>query len=173
MRRRPALFPPDGRTAAPPPSAFPATYARTTEKRRGRVERRTLESTSILTVFDQWPGLTQGFRITREVTHRGRTTVEVVHGITSLPRGRADAAHLLRAVRNHWQIENQLHYVRDVTLGEDACRVRTGNAPQNLAACRNAAVCLLARVPSDNRADAIRRLAARPDAAIALINSKK
>ena len=158
---------------APPPSAFPATYARTTEKRRGRIERRTLESTSILTVSDQWPGLKQGFRITREITHRKRTTVEVVHGITSLPLERADAAHLLVAVRNHWQVENQLHYVRDVTLGEDACRVRTGNAPQNLAACRNAVVCLLDRVPSDNCADAIRQLAARPNKAIALLNSQK
>ncbi len=70
-------------------------------------------------------------------------------------------------------MENQLHYVRDVTLGEDACRVRTGKAPQNLAACRNAAVCLLSRVPADSCLGAIQFLAARPHEAIALLKSRK
>jgi predicted transposase YbfD/YdcC len=69
--------------------------------------------------------------------------VEAVYGITSLRRDAADAAALLALVRGHWGIENGLHYVRDVTLGEDACRVRTGNAPQVLAALRNAVVHLL------------------------------
>jgi hypothetical protein len=69
--------------------------------------------------------------------------VEVVYGITSLRPEQADAARLLGLVWVHWRIENSLHYVRDVTLGEDACRVRRGSAPQVLAALRNAAVRLL------------------------------
>lgn len=131
-----------------------------------------MESTSTLTVTGQWPGLRQGFRVRREVTHRGKTTVEVVHGITSLAVGQADAERLLELTRGHWQIENGVHYVRDVTLGEDACRVRRGNAPQILAACRNAVLHLLHRVDSDSHAEAMRRLAARPEEAMALLNSQ-
>ena len=63
--------------------------------------------------------------------------MEVVHGITSLGRERADAARLLALVREHWGIENGSHYRRDVTLGEDASRIRTGSAPQVMAALRN------------------------------------
>ena len=43
---------------------------------------------------------------------------------------------LAHAVRSHWGIENQLHWVLDVQLGEDQCRVRTGHATQNLATLR-------------------------------------
>lgn len=115
----------------------------------------------------------QGFRIRREITRHGRTTVEIVHGITSLPLSQANAARLLEGVRDHWRVENQLHYVRDVTLGEDACRVRGANAPQALAACRNAVVCLLGSVFAESCAEAIRRLAARPSEAIDLLKSQK
>ena len=41
------------------------------------------------------------------------------YGVTSLPPAVADAARLLTLKREHWQIENGLHYVKDVTLGED------------------------------------------------------
>ena len=61
---------------------------------------------------------------------KGETTVEVVYGMTSLEPEEADAERLSGLVRAHWGIENGLHYVRDVTLGEDACRVRTGTAPR-------------------------------------------
>jgi hypothetical protein len=117
----------------------PQFLARTVEKSRGRVEVRTLECTSLLTCFELWPGLKQGFRLTRTITCGNRTTTEVVHGITSLSEARADAAELLERVRGHWRVENQLHYVRDVTLGEDDCRVRSGNAPEGraeIAHCR-------------------------------------
>ncbi len=89
--------------------------------------------------------------------------MEVVYGVTSLTRGRADAARLLGLVRSHWGIENGRHHVRDVTFREDACRVRSGNAPQVLASLRNVAVYLLNRmggVPSI--AAATRRVAANP-----------
>ena len=64
------------------------------------------------------------FELTRERKEKGKTTVEVAYGITSLGPEEADAAALLGLVRQHWRIENCLHWVRDVTLGEDACRVR-------------------------------------------------
>jgi predicted transposase YbfD/YdcC len=133
------------------------------------VERRTLRTTTALTARQRWPGLAQGFELTRERTAQGKTTVEVVSGITSLPPARADARRLLALVRDHWRIENSLHYVRDVTLGEDACRVRKGKAPQVLAGLRNAVVHLLASVEAPNRRAALERLSARPAEALQLI----
>lgn len=107
--------------------------------------------------------------ITRERTVGGTTTVEVVYGITSLSEERADAATLLQLVRDHWSIENGLHYPRDVTLREDACRVRRGSAPQVLAALRNSIVHLLAGVDAESLPEAIERLQVHPDQAQKLI----
>jgi len=98
-----------------------------------------------------WPGVRQVFQVKRTRTIHGQATSEVVYGITSLPRDRADATTLLQLTRDHWGIENRLHYVRDVTFGEDACRVRTGHAPQNLAAIRNLAITLLNRARCKNK----------------------
>jgi hypothetical protein len=101
---------------------------------------------------------------------KGETTVEVIYGITSLTEQEADAARLLALARGHWGIENKLHYVRDVTLGEDGCRVRKGAAPQVLAATRNAVIHLLAAVGASSNAAAIRRLNSHPDEALALLD---
>jgi hypothetical protein len=141
----------------------------TIDKAHGRIEKRTLRTTAILTLSQKWPGLAQGFELRRERTVKGRTTAEVSYGITSLRPEAADAARLLALVRDHWQMENGLHWVRDVTLGEDACRVRKGSAPQVLAALRNAAIHLLVGVPADSRAAATERLNARPDEALSLL----
>lgn len=99
----------------------------------------------------------------------GKSEVEVVWGITSLPRERADARRLLGLARGHWGIENRLHYVRDETLGEDRCRVRKGAAAQVLAAVRNVAVYLLEGVGASSKAAATRRFAARPREALPLL----
>lgn len=139
------------------------------EKSRGRIEKRTLRTTSILTVGPSWAGLEQGFEITRERTVRGKTTVEVVYGITSLSPEEATAANLLSILRNHWRIENELHYVRDVTLCEDACRVRRGSAPQVLAAVRNSVIHLVSDFPSENCQDAIEQLQIDRNKALKLI----
>ena len=140
------------------------------EKNHGRLEKRTVRTTSILTLHQKWPGLAQGLEITRERTVHGQTTVEVEYGMTSLKPEQADAKCLSGLVREHWGIENELHYVRDVTLGEDACRVRKGSAPQVLAAVRNAVIHLLAGLGTPNYAAAIRRLNAHPEEALALLN---
>jgi hypothetical protein len=140
------------------------------DKGHGRLERRTLRSTSILTLHGKWPGLAQGFELTRERTIKGVTTVEVVYGITSLKAEEANARRLLGLTRGHWGVENRLHYVRDVTLGEDGCRVRKGAAPQVLAAVRNAVIHLLAGVEAPSRAAAIRRLNNHPEEALALLD---
>ena len=75
----------------------------------------------------------------------------------------------MRLVRAHWHIENRLHYVRDVTLGEDASRVRSGSSPEVLAALRNTTLHLLEHVPAKSKAAATRRLAAKPEEALRLI----
>ena len=139
------------------------------DKAHGRKEQRTLRTTTLLTLHHLWPGLAQGFEVRRVRTAKGKTTVEVVYGITSLTEGEADARRLLGLVRAHWHIENCLHYVRDVTLGEDACRVRKGAAPQVLAALRNVVVHLLSEVEAESRVAATERLAARPNEALALL----
>ncbi len=145
-----------------------------TEKGHGRTETRELETTTALTLGRKWPGLKRGFRITRTRVVKGVTTTEVHYGITSLTEGEADARRLLGLVRGHWRIENGLHWVRDVTMGEDACRVRRGNAPQVLAAFRNLAVFLLSGLgPADeepNRARAMRHLGANIPQAMQLLD---
>jgi hypothetical protein len=73
---------------------------------------------------------------------------------------------LLRLVREHWHIENRLHYVRDVTLGEDASQVRSGAAPEVLAALRNAILGLLRQHGWSSIAEALRHFAWSPGAAL-------
>ena len=139
------------------------------DKGHGRREYRRLTSTTALNGYLDWPDVGQVFELERVRVVGGRTTVEVVHGITSLGRDRADAGRMLALVRGHWGIENRLHYVRDVTLGEDGCRVGKGSAPQVLAAVRNAVIHLLAGLEAPSRAAAIRHLNYHPDEALDLL----
>jgi hypothetical protein len=126
------------------------------------VEKRTLRATTALAGYLDWPDLAQVGRVEAEVTRDGKTTREVRYFLTSVPRAWADALQLLRWVRGHWSIENRTHYVRDVTMGEDASRVRQGSGPHVLAAVRNAALALLRRWGGfASIAEALRRNAAR------------
>src|SRR5947209_8866243 len=93
-----------------------------------------------------WPGVTHVAQLTRSRTEKGQTTVEVAYLIAILPPGLDGPPSLLTLSRRHWGIENSLHYVRDVTFAEDRSRIRTGHAPQLLAACRNLAITLIHRV---------------------------
>jgi predicted transposase YbfD/YdcC len=127
------------------------------DKGHGRIEKRSIRLTTILTKTQQFKGLKQGFELTRERTEKGKTTVEVVYGITSLSRERADAQRLLELTRWHWGIENGSHYRRDVTLGEDQSRVRKGSAPEILAGLRNSIIHLVKDI-APSLAAAIRRL---------------
>lgn len=128
-----------------------------------------MTSTTALNAYLDWPEVGQVFELERVRVLPDKTEVEVVYGITSLGRDRADAAALLRRVRDHWGIENGLHYVKDETLGEDRCRVRTGSGAQVLAALRNACVHLLQGVEARSKAAATRRFAAHPKEALPLL----
>jgi hypothetical protein len=145
--------------------------AREVTKGHGRTEARTIRTTTLLNGYlADWPGVQQVYWLRRERTEGGRTTVEDEYGITSLPRDRADAVRLLGLRRGHWQIENGLHYIRDVTLGEDACRVRKGAAASVLAGLRNAALVLLDSLGLASIAEATRHCLLRPRRAIRLLS---
>lgn len=94
---------------------------KTVDKGHGRVETRVLFSTTILNDYLDWPEVGQVFELERTDDLGDKVEIEVVYGITSLGRSESDATDLLRRVRQHWEIENRLHYVRDETLGEDRC----------------------------------------------------
>jgi len=91
------------------------------------------------------------------VEQRGKVSHETRYFITSVPRELADASQVLKWARGHWSIENRSHYVRDVTLGEDASRIRKGSGPEVMAALRNAAIGLLRATGATNIAETIRR----------------
>ena len=131
------------------------------EKGHGRQERRTLQTTTALNDYLDWPGVAQVGQIESVVKRNGTTSREVRFFITSVPRRLADAAQLLQWVRGHWSIENRSHYVRDVTLGEDASRIRKESGPQVMAALRNATIGWLRSTGVTNIAAALRRNAAR------------
>ncbi len=77
----------------------------------------------------EFTGATQVAQIRRTVTRQGKKSVEVVYVITSADHHAAPPARLAAWVQGHWTIENQLHWVRDVTFDEDRSQVRTGSAP--------------------------------------------
>jgi hypothetical protein len=142
-----------------------------TSKGHGRLERRTITTTTWLNEsLSEWPGVARAFRLERRRAVKGQVEVEVVYGITSLSEWAADAGMLLDYTRGHWGIENGLHHTRDVTLGEDRCRVRRGRAPRALASLRNVAVYLLRREDYPTVAAATRAMVARPELALALLN---
>jgi predicted transposase YbfD/YdcC len=100
---------------------------------------------------------------------RGKETIETVCAVTSLGPERASAKQLLAISRGHWGIEDKLHWVRDMSLGEDACRVRTGEAPEILAAVRNSVLRLIRSSGLTEIAATLRRHAAKPLEAIHLV----
>ena len=120
-----------------------------------------------------WPYVAQVAELTRIVTEQGQTRQEVVYLITSLSAAQATPLRLLELIRGHWHIENGLHYVRDVTFGEDRSRLRTGHAPQVMAALRNLAITLIHRSGSTQIAATRRHLALHPRQALNLLLQRR
>lgn len=131
-------------------------------KGHGRITTRHLQASSRLAGHLDWPGLQQVCRIERTTKAQGCESQEVAYAITSLSPKRAAAADLLSYNRGHWGIENRLHWVRDVSLGEDACRANVEHSPQNLAALRNVALTLLRRAGVNEILSTLRDFATRP-----------
>ena len=93
----------------------------------------------------------------------------VQYGITSLTPERASASDLLKLRREHWTIENKLHWIRDTVFQEDASCVRTGVMPQVMAALRNTAISVLRCTGHTKITDALQLFAAKPKLAVNLI----
>ncbi|MER5456602.1 ISAs1 family transposase [Micromonospora sp. NPDC002389] len=123
-----------------PWQAVPDT-ARDTDRGHGRREIRTLKILTVSTGID-FPHAVQALQVRRR-RHRldqpKRFTTETVYAITDLRVHQAKPAQLAGWIRNHWSIENKVHWVRDVTYDEDRSQIRTGTGPQVMAALRNAA----------------------------------
>jgi predicted transposase YbfD/YdcC len=136
-------------------------YSEQWSRHGDRQEVRRLWASEALNDYLNWPGLKQVLRIEREVEKKGQKESQVRYGITSLGPGYG-AKPLMKLVRGHWSIENQLFRVRDVTLGEDASQVRKGSAPQVMAALRNVVIGLLHGSGARNIAAAIRENAWQP-----------
>jgi predicted transposase YbfD/YdcC len=134
----------------------------------GRRERRRLWASAALQGYLDWPGAKQVCKIERRREINGQVSTEVAYAVTSLG-SHTRPAELLAIWRGHWAIENRLHYVRDVTLGEDASSVRTGAAPQVMAALRNVTIALLRRAGHANLAAGLRATGWQPGAALALL----
>jgi predicted transposase YbfD/YdcC len=132
----------------------------TTDTGHGRIERRTIQVLPA-PVDVGFPGAAQVFLIERYITDRatGQISAVAVLGVTSLTAQRASPTQIAGYVRGHWGIENRLHWVRDVTYGEDASRVRTGTAPRVMAGMRNLAISALRLAGHTNIAKELRHMA--------------
>jgi predicted transposase YbfD/YdcC len=118
------------------------TY-QTVDKGHGRLEIRrcwTISDPEFLSWLDptgKWTGLSSISRVEAQRLIEGERTRKVRYYISSLA---GDAAQIGQAVRTHWQIENCVHWVLDVSFREDDCRIRQGYGPQNMALLRHIAL---------------------------------
>lgn len=118
------------------------SYDQRLEKGHHRLEKRQvwavpLEAFGGLYQQEQWLGLKTIVMVERVRHLWNKMTRQVQFYLTSLP---ADAQRLGRAIRQHWGIENQVHWTLDVTFGEDQCRIRSFHSPRNFALLRRVAL---------------------------------
>jgi Transposase DDE domain len=133
----------------------------------GRIETRTIRVIDLTGSSDGhggfFPDARQALKIVRRRrTRRGRWSVQTLYAITSLDSRAAGPALLACWVRGHWRIEAGLHWVRDVTFGEDHSQIRTGQGPTNLACLRTLAINVLRLAGHTNIAAGLREHARTP-----------
>jgi predicted transposase YbfD/YdcC len=119
-------------------------YYETIEKSHGRIETRKCWScwdVDWLTERHHWPGLSSLVAVEATRTLNGKTSTERRYFISS--HAGKQAQKLATLIRNHWRVENQLHWTLDVSFNEDQCRVRIANAAENLARIRRISLVLL------------------------------
>lgn len=143
-------------------------YYKKSNKGHGRLETREIwSSTQMNEWFEkEWAGTAQVFMIRKVVKKKEKEVIKISYGITNVPRAKADARKLLAWRRNHWQIENRLHYRRDVTLMEDASQVRTRGVPEVLAALNAGLLALMDLMGVNNVAKQMRHFCAKPHEAL-------
>jgi predicted transposase YbfD/YdcC len=165
------LFTSEAHSKTHSPLSTDFQVASSLDKGHGRVEWRALTTSSLLNAYADWEGLGQVFKIDRQVTHlkAGTLSSRTDYGITSLTADQAGAERLLQAVRDHWHIENGLHYPRDVSLHEDACQIRWPLAHCAMAILNNLTLGLLRQLDFDFVPSARRFLAANFAMALHLV----
>ncbi|MFE7359086.1 ISAs1 family transposase [Streptomyces sp. NPDC057543] len=139
-----------------------------TDRGHGRRVTRTVKPVDV-PAWIEFTGAAPVAQLRRTVTRKGRRTVEIVYLITSADTCTAPPEALATWVQSHWEIENRLHWVRDVTFDEDRSQVRTGNAPRVMASLRNTAITLLRLHGHHNIAAALRHYARATDRPIDLL----
>jgi predicted transposase YbfD/YdcC len=142
---------------------------RTRDHGHGRVELRTLKVAAVAGLC--FPHAAQAIQVIRRVRAPGsrRWRTVTVYAVTSLALGTASPAQLAGWLRGHWRIENQLHWVRDVTFGEDASTARTGSLPRVMASLRNLAIGALRLAGHPNLAAALRHTGRDPARPLAIL----
>lgn len=139
----------------PPPTQ---TVAEETTKQSGRIETRRLTAMPDEENYLQWPGVRTVFKLERYVLQprKEQEWSQVVYGVTSLAITPQLASQLLTWTRKHWGIENKLHYRRDVTLREDATRMKQKHQARVVATLNNFVVALATYLGFSNLAAARR-----------------
>lgn len=130
-----------------------------------------LEATTALNDYLDWPGVQQVFRL-RQVSRRpkaGEPEEQLFYGITSLGPERASPQKLLTLWREHWHIENGVHWVRDKDFEEDDSRARSEALPHALAIMRNLVMNTLRIYGYGSIKDARTRLGADTNLALGLL----
>lgn len=127
----------------------------------GRLEKRTIQTSSMLNDCLDWPGVGQVYRLERKFdwVRQGKvfkSSCEIEFGITSLPNTAASSQQVLQFRRKHWGVETGLHYRRDVTFREDSTRMTIGAAGRVLATVHNLVIGLIKRHGYTNAAKARR-----------------
>jgi hypothetical protein len=140
-------------------------------KGHGRVETRILSASVDLKGYVDWPGVEQALRLERRILAlaTGHTSVEIEYGVLSLAPEQIALSTVLSRWRGHWSIEDKLHWSRDVLMGEDASRVRSGAAPQTLAALRNTVISLVKRLGHSSVSAARRHFALNLDESLSIV----
>lgn len=127
-------------------------------KGHGRIETRSIRTSTELNGYIDFPHAEQVYFLHRYTTDlKGRELrSEFVYGVTSLSPQKGSPARVLELNRNHWSIENKVHWVRDVTFDEDRSQVRKHSGPQVMATLRNLAISMFRLAGVDNIAQGIR-----------------
>ena len=144
--------------------------AQTVDQGHGRADdTRHLIASTDLTDYLDWPGLAQDFRLERTWRDKVGPHRTIRYGITSLPPEGASAEHLLTLRRGHWTIENRVHYVKDVSLGEDQSPVHLDAGPMILAILRDTALNLLRGAGVSTVAAHLRAISRHPEMVLSLL----
>ncbi len=160
------------RIQALPWAQIPLTHSEDSQPAHGRIETHTLKVLTTVRGIG-FPHARQVIQITRDrvAVATGERSREVVYAICSVAFEHAHPRVIATWLREHWSIENAVHWVRDITFDEDRSTVRTGTAPQVMASLRNTALNLHRLAGSDNIAEACRVTAFSADRGLNLLKN--